>query len=403
MKRRWQDLAIFGGEPLFREPLHVGRPNIGDKKDLLRRFEEILDSRWLTNDGPVVKEFETEVAKMVGVAHAVATCNATLALQLLSRAVGLRGEVIMPAFTFIATAHALRWEGVTPVFCDIDPATHNIDAGQVERLVTERTTGIVGVHLWGRPCDVEALDEIARRHELALVFDAAHAFGCSHQGRMIGGFGLAEVFSFHATKFCHSFEGGAVTTDSQELASRLRLLRNFGFTGFDQVSTLGINAKMAEFAAAMGLSSLAGIDELIGVNRRRHARYRRELESMPGIRVLGYDENERCNFQYVVVEVDEAATGVSRDLLQAVLRHENVLARRYFFPGCHRMPPYGRADGAASLPMTDAVAARVMSLPTGTGVSPEDVAKICDLIRFVVHNHEAIATRGRERDTRDAE
>ena len=234
-----------GGHVLMKpEVLHVGRPNIGDRDALLARINGMLDRRWLTNDGPLVKEFEQRIADFVGVRHCITMCNATVALEIASRALGFSGEVIVPSFTFVATAHALQWQGITPVFTDIDPRTHNIDTSSIERLITERTTGIIGVHVWGRPCDTTGIADVASRHGLKVLYDAAHAFGCSHDGRMIGGFGGCEVFSFHATKFINSFEGGAVVTNDDALAAKLRLMRNFGFKGLDNVEYPGVNGKM---------------------------------------------------------------------------------------------------------------------------------------------------------------
>ena len=183
------DLAIFGGAPVFKEKLYVGRPNIGNRDRLLTRINDILDRRWLTNNGLYVQEFEQRIADLVGVKHCIATCNATIALEIAIRAADLKGEVIIPSFTFIATAHALQWQEITPVFCDVDPFSHNIDPNQIEQKITPRTTGILGVHLWGRPCNIEALSEIAHTHNLKLMFDASHALGCSYNGRMIGSFG----------------------------------------------------------------------------------------------------------------------------------------------------------------------------------------------------------------------
>ena len=180
-----ENLAIFGAAPAFHEKLHVGCPNIGDRQHLLRRINDLLDRRWLTNDGPFVQAFEQRIADFLGVKHCIAMCNGTIALEIAIRATDLSGEVIIPSFTFIATAHALQWQEIRPVFCDLDPHTHTIDPRQVERLITPRTSGIIGVHLWGRACNVEELNEIARQHNLKLLFDAAHAFGCSYNGRMI--------------------------------------------------------------------------------------------------------------------------------------------------------------------------------------------------------------------------
>jgi len=381
------ELALFGGQPSFEEALHVGRPNIGDRTRLLDRFNQILDSRCLTNDGPFVKEFEQRIADLVGVKHCIAMCNGTVALEIAIRALGMTGEVIVPSFTFIATAHALQWQGITPVFCDIDPRTHTLDPNKVENLITPRTTGVIGVHVWGHTCNIDALAEITARHGLKLIFDAAHAFACSYKGRMIGSFGNAEVFSFHATKFFNTLEGGAVVTNDDELAMKLRWMRNFGFTGYDKVSYLGTNGKMNEISAAMGLTSLESLDEFIAVNRLNYLRYREELREVAGAQVLAYDEAETCNYQYIVLELEEAfARVVSRDELWQILTAENVMARRYFYPGCHRMEPYRSSLPGLRLPETDRLAERVLCLPTGTAVTESDIKIICQLLKLIIDN-----------------
>lgn len=391
LKSRVEDLAIFGGTPAFNEKLHVGRPNIGNRDRLLERINDLLDRRWLTNQGPFAREFEQRIADLLGVKHCLAMCNGTVALEIAIRALGLNGEVIVPAFTFVATAHALQWQGITPIFCDIDPETHNIDPSKVEQMITPRTTGIIGVHIWGRPCDVDALSDIARRHNLKLLFDAAHAFGCSHKGRMIGNFGNAEVFSFHATKFFNTFEGGAVVTNDDELAAKIRLMKNFGFTDHDRVDYIGINGKMNEVSAAMGLTGLESLDEFIAINHRNYMEYMCQLEDVPGIRFVAYDETEKHNYQYIVLEIDEDITGISRDELVEILHAENILARRYFYPGCHRMEPYRSYFPHAGLvlPETERLVHKVMSLPTGTAVRPQEINTVCQIIRLVLaHGYE---------------
>lgn len=395
MKSKISDLALFGGAPAFPQPVHVGRPNLGDRAQLMARFEEILDRGWLTNDGPCVREFEKRVAELVGVRHCVACCNATVALEIAIRGSGLTGEVIIPSFTFIATAHALQWQEITPVFCDIDPHTHNIDPAVIERLITPRTSGIIAVHVWGRPCDVDALEAIARRHKLKLLFDAAHAFSCSAGGRMIGSFGDAEVFSFHATKFLNTFEGGAVVTNDDQLAQKMRLMRNFGFAGYDNVIYIGTNGKMCETSAAMGLTGLDAMDRFIDINRRNHHAYRAALADLPGVRMAEYNESERCNYQYAAVEVEARAAGVHRDRIIEVLHAEGVLARRYFYPGCHMMQPYRAFFPQAGffLAHTERLCDRILVLPTGTSVSPEDIKTICGIIRLVLSNSREVASR----------
>lgn len=394
MRLSTPSLAIFGRPPVFAEPLHVGRPNIGNRSALLARIADVLDRRWFTNAGPLVQDFEKKLADFVGVKHALAMCNATVALEIAIRALDLSGEVIVPSYTFIATAHALQWQQITPVFCDINPATHNIDPQCVEAMITPRTTGIIGVHVWGRPCDVDALEAIAARRHLALMFDAAHAFGCSYQGKMIGRFGRCEVFSFHATKFFNTFEGGAVVTNDDALAEKIRLMRNFGFAGFDNVVYIGTNGKMSEVSAAMGLTGLESLEEFIATNRRNYERYAAGLAGIPGLSLIRYDAREKNNFQYLVLEIDAAQAGLTRDQMVAVLHAENVLARKYFWPGCHQMQPYKSLFPHAKLmlPRTIEVAERVLLLPTGTAMTPESIDIVCGILRnAITHSAEVRA------------
>lgn len=385
-------LALFGAAPAFSEPVHVGRPNIGDRAALMLRFEDILDSRWLTNRGRQVQEFEQRLAERLGVKHCIAMCNATIALEIVTRALGMKDEVIIPSMTFIATAHALQWQEITPVFCDIDAETHTLDVKRVEEMITPRTTGIVGVHVWGRPCDTEGLAEIAQRHSLKLVFDAAHAIGCSHLGRPIGGFGDAEVFSFHATKVLNSFEGGAVTTNDDQLAEKVRLMQNFGFAGLDNAIHIGTNGKMSEVSAAMGIVSLDSFDGFVACNKRNYHQYLDELGGLPGFHFTRYNESEQCNYQYIVVQVDPELAGLSRDELIGVLKAENVLARRYFWPGCHRMQPYRAYYPHAHLllPNTERVAAQLLVLPTGSTLGGTEIATICGIIRQALAQADSI-------------
>lgn len=382
MKTRREDLAAYGGTPAFAEPLHVGRPNVGSRERFLERAGAILDRRWLTNDGETVRAFERAVASASGVPHAVAVCNGTMALALAARGLGLAGEVILPSFTFVATAHVLEWHGLTPVFCDVDPRTHTIDPSRAAELVTARTSAILGVHLWGRPCDIAGLEEVARRHGLRLVFDAAHAFACERGGAPVASFGDAAALSFHATKIVNSFEGGAICTRDPDLAGRLRLMRNSGFAGIDRVEGVGLNAKMTEIAAAMGLTNLESLPRFLEANRCNHAAYAEGLTGLPGVRLVDTGTSRA----HVVVEIDREAAGVSRDRLVEILWAENIRARRYFHPGCHRHPPYaGRDPGvAARLPVTERLTEQVLVLPTGTAVTPGDVAVVCSIVRAAV-------------------
>lgn len=368
------------------KPLYVGTPNVGDRDALLARINDMLDRRWLSNNGPLVQEFEQKICELLGVKHAIAMCNATVALEIASKALDLKGEVILPSYTFIATAHALQWQGITPVFADMDPATHNIDPAKIEALITPRTTGIVGVHVWGKAADTQAIGKITTKHNLKVMYDASHGFGCSAGGRMLGGFGECEVFSFHATKFINCFEGGAVTTNNDELAEKMRLMRNFGFKGFDNVIYLGVNGKMSEVCAAMGLTSLEAMEDIVKVNKRNYLTYCEELRPVAGVSVIQYDPAERNNYQYVVIEVDPEVCPRNRDEIVEALHAENVIARKYFWPGCHRMEPYSttQPDAWKRLPETERVAARVIVLPTGQTVHEETVRRVCRIIKDAV-------------------
>jgi dTDP-4-amino-4,6-dideoxygalactose transaminase len=394
-KTHWSELTLFGGQPAFAQALHVGRPNIGDRGRLIQSFNDILDRRWLSNNGPYVNAFEQRIASLLNVKHCVAVCNATTGLEIGIRALGLQGEVIVPSFTFVATAHALQWLGITPVFCDIAPGTHHLDPRRVREAITPRTTGILPVHVWGTPCDVDALDQIAQEHHLYLLFDSAHAFGCSYKGTMIGNFGNLEVFSFHATKFINAFEGGAITTNDDELAAKVRSMRNFGFGGYDDVESIGTNGKMTETCAAMGLTSIESLEQFVAINRKHYQHYQERMVALPGITTVAYDESERCNYQYVIVEIDEASAGMSRDDLLRALHTENVLVRRYFYPGCHQMEPYRTyfPQAGALLPQTERVTRRVMALPTGTGVNEETIDEIVDLMALMIENWPIIRRR----------
>jgi dTDP-4-amino-4,6-dideoxygalactose transaminase len=378
------------------EPLHVGRPNVGDRDRILELVGSALDRLWLSNDGPLLHEFEARVAEVARTRHAIATCNATSGIQLSVRAAGIRPgqEVIVPAWTWVATVHALDWIGVVPVFCDVDEETGTIDVEHAERLIGQNTAGILGVHVFGHPCRIDELSALAARHGLPLLFDAAHAIGSTYRNQPLGGFGTAEVFSFHATKYVNSFEGGAVVTNDDDFAERVRQMRNLGLDTERTVVSIGTNARMSEAAAAMGLVSLDIMDSLIEHNRVNHERYAAELADIPGVTLRAQAPGERANHQYIVIEVDESVSGVHRDTVHAVLYQHNVLSRRYFHPGCHQLEPY-RANPARHaplpLPRTEKLAERALALPTGTAIGAAETVTICELVRRTVTGLEGIA------------
>lgn len=392
MKTAVNQLAILGGDPLFTEALHVGRPNRPSKAAFFAHAEEIWESAWLTNNGPKVQQLEAELGQMLGVKHVIAVCNATIGLQIAIRALGMRGEVIVPSFTFVATAHSLEWQGITPIFCDVDPVTHCLDPKRVEQLITPRTTGIMPVHIWGNICNVEEIQALADKHGLKVLYDAAHAFGCEHAGRMVGNFGDAEVFSFHATKVLNTFEGGCITTNDDDVARIIRLMINFGFIGKDQVTHVGSNGKMSEISAAMGLASLQEFGQFVAHNRSNYHAYKAAIDALPGLSIVEHCEQEKRNFHYIIVEVaDDFA--LSRDQLVNLLEAENILARRYFYPGCHKMEPYASyyPNAGLLLPETEKLTSKLFCLPNSTATTTADIARINELLRFVVANQAALA------------
>lgn len=389
-KQTIHDLALFGAPSLFADKLYVGRPNLCSRDKLHAALDQIFDNRWLTNDGPFVQRFEKRLEEYMGVRHCIAVCNATIGLQMVYRALGRNRssgrKALMPAFTFVATAHAWEWEGGQPVFCDVDADQHLLSPDAVESHIDDETALLVGVHTWGQPCQIEKLEALSAAHRIPLVFDSAHAFSNFHAGRRIGGFGDAEVFSFHATKFFNTFEGGAITTNDDALAAELRHMRNFGFAGYDRVAHLGTNGKMQEISAAMGLCLLDELDGLLETNRRNYRSYLDAFRSCPGISLLQLDQPETLNCQYVVGTLAPDLPAFARDLLVDVLWAENVLARKYFYPGCHRAAPYADRAPVPVLPVTDDLCRRVVVFPTGTAVAPDQIRQIADAVRFVLEH-----------------
>lgn len=391
-------LAILGGIPVFAEPRHVGTPFIPPRELLHASLDDILDSRWLTNNGPFVCSLEDLLAKKHGVTHAVAMCNATIALQLLFRALGLKGEIIVPSFTFIATAHAATWERLEPRFVEISPETHCIDPEAAAAAIGTNTAALLGVNLWGQLCDVERLGQIANDAGIPLILDSAQALGCKTKhhssDQPTAGGAVASVISLHATKVVNSLEGGAILTNDEALAEELRRLRNFGFAGYDKVVSLGTNAKLNEFSAAFAIRGLECLDNLIHHNRKIRKMYQENLADLPGVSLHDPPTSPTENHHYAVLMIN-ADCPLSRDELMLTLWAENVLSRRYFYPGCHRMEPYAGhpATCQLSLPVTEAVAASVLVVPASSAVSSQDVVLISQRIRQALQQNGDVRER----------
>lgn len=349
--------------------IYTGRPNIPDNESFNTKVKQILDTKRLTNNGPFVKELEERLSNFLGVKHVISVCNATIGLIVATNVLLLKGEVILPSFTFIASAHALEWQGIKPVFCDIDPIDHNIDVNKVEELITDKTTGIMGVHLWGRPCNHDRLLAIARKHNLALFYDAAHAFNTTYGGRPVASLEDLSVLSFHATKCFHTFEGGAIVTENDELAQKARLMINYSFEDYDNVTGLGLNAKMSEIHAAMGVCNLDNYDTVLNHNKLIYEEYRSALSGLEGIRLIDYNSMEMNNYHYIVIEIDEDLLGRTRDDVYSSLHAHGIIARRYFYPGCHQSEPYKTKYPYYYLPQTDKLCENILVLPGGSSLN----------------------------------
>lgn len=354
--------------------LHVNAPFVADRPGFLRRVDEILSRNRLTNNGPEVLELEARASAYFDVEHTVAVSSATVGMELLLRALALSGEVVLPAFTFVSTAGALVQRGLRPVFCDVDAESGNADASDIAGLVGANTSAIIATHLWGKVADVVSLQRIADQNDIPLIFDAAHAFGSVQDGVRAGSFGLAEVFSLHATKSVQGFEGGLIATNDSALADQIRVLRNFGFEGYDDVRAIGGNGKLSEIHAAMANSNLQHIDLVVERSRAVHRAYQAELDRLPGFDLLATSPEPGTPQHYVVVRVNE---GRSRDEVVEHLHEDGILARRYFYPGTHRIPVFAEYSHR-SLPRTDELCRRLLVLPGGASLEPVEARRVCD-------------------------
>lgn len=383
-------LARFGASPLFEYPLHVAQLNLPSWPRIEAAFGDILERGYFSNHGPLVRRLEERLADFLQVKHVLCVTNGTVALMVLARALEIEGEVILPTFTFPATAQALLWAGLTPRLADVSPDTHMLDPRSVEQLITPDTGAILGVHLWGGTCEPLALEALAAKHELPLFFDACHGFGCTHAGRRVGGFGRAEAFSFHATKILNAMEGGAIATNDTALANRIRSIRSF-HPGEDLVPVpVRMNAKMSEAQAAMALLSLDDYPGNRSVNRNLYLSYEAGLAGVPGIDLVTTTSDEESNHQYIVVRIQPKIFGLDRDALYGLLEAENVFCRKHFCPPVHGLPGFEGSRTGDSFPVATQLAQQVLQLPTGGNLPAGSVEKICELLKRINRDAETI-------------
>ena len=358
----------------------VTRSSMPPMEEYIEEIKELWETHWLTNMGAKHKQFQADLTDYLGVDHVELLTNGHMALELTLQAMNLQGEVITTPFTFASTTHAIVRNGLTPVFCDIDPVTYTMDAGKIESLITDRTCAIMPVHVYGNVCDVEEIDRIANKYELKVIYDAAHSFGEMYQGKGIGTFGNASCFSFHATKVFNSIEGGAVCYKDEELGEKLYQLKNFGIHNAEEVTGVGANAKMNEFCAAMGLCNLRHVEEEIAKRKKVVERYMQRLQDVPGIQLNTYQKDVKQNYAYFPVVFDEKAFGVSRNEVFQHLAEHGIGARKYFYPLTNSFECFNKAFDVMQTPVALHIAKRVLTLPLYADLPVEDVDRICDLI-----------------------
>ena len=365
----------------FKEPIYVTRPFMPPLDEFCQGLKEIWENKWLTNNGPVLQRYTKKMKDFLDVENTVMFNNGTLALQIGLQGLGITGEVITTPFSFVATTHALHWNKIRPVFCDIEPDHYTLDPEKVEAAITPWTTAILAVHVFGYPCNLDALADIARRHNLKLIYDAAHAFGVKIDGKSIAQYGDLSMFSFHATKLYHSLEGGMLIFPNPSLKTEVEYLKNFGFKSEVEVVMPGTNAKMNEMQALMGLTMLKYVPQLIEKRRAITELYREQLQSVPGIHLpplLSHEIN--YNYAYFPIEIDERKFGNSRDQLYEKLKEYNIFTRRYFYPLICDFACYRNVPVADPLKTARRVAERILVLPIYYDLALDDVQKICDII-----------------------
>lgn len=375
-------LAVLGGKSAFGRPLPVGQLYFPSWEKYEARFRDIFARQYYTNQGPLAQELERRLEAFFGVKHVICVTNATIGLIMAAESLGLKGKVVTPSFTFIATAQSLEWANLQPAFCDIDLRTHCVTPETIAPHLDGDVSAILAVNLWNGSCSPRALEEFAAAHNLKLFFDSAHSFGCEVDGVPIGGFGDVEVFSFHATKVFSAAEGGCLTTNNDEIAKRLRNIRSSYGAGPSVPVVKTSNGRMSEAQAAVALMSLEDFPAILARNERLFGLYRECFARAPGLRLMEPANVSKTNHQYIVVDVEAEAFGLSRDQLLRALKAENIIARRYFYPGAHRCLPWAdRNSGeAVALPNTETLCERVMQFPTGALVSDDHVSRLGELL-----------------------
>lgn len=372
-------------------PIYVTQPDLPPLAEFMPYLEQIWANKVLTNGGPFHRQFEQALAEYLGVGHISLFTNATIALVTALQSLRITGEVITTPYSFVATAHSLLWNGIKPVFVDIDPVTLNLDPAKIEAAITPQTTAIMPIHCYGTPCDVEAIQRIADDYNLKVIYDAAHAFGVRQQGHSVLQHGDLSVLSFHATKVFNTFEGGAIISPDAKTKQRIDHLKNFGYVNETTVVATGINGKMSEFNAALGLLQLQHVGRAIERRTAIAERYRSGLADLQGLRMMAPPREASANHSYFPVLVD--GTGVqSRDALYHCLKDQGIHARRYFYPLISDFPMYRGLASAdpCGLPVAQRASSQVLCLPLYPSLADADVERIISMVRQALKKSPAV-------------
>lgn len=364
----------------MKDKIYVTQPNLPELKKLYPYLEEIWNNKILTNNGPFHQRFEKELAKYLEADHVNLFTNATLALVVGLQALRITGEVITTPFSFVATTHSLKWNGITPVFCDIEEKTLNIDPDKIEALITPKTTAIMPVHVYGFPCNTEKIQAVADKYGLKVIYDAAHAFGVKEKNKNLLLEGDMSILSFHGTKLFTTFEGGAIITKDEQLKKRIDFLKNFGFADEITVIAPGINGKMSEFQSAIGLLSLEIVEEEIRNRKKVTELYRKLLKNIKGVKFFDDIPNVESNYAYFPILIDEKEFGVSREHVYNELKKQDIFVRRYFYPLISNFPSYKGLKSASveNLPVANRIAEQVLCLPIYGSIEIEKIDFICE-------------------------
>lgn len=360
--------------------IYVTKSSMPDKQEYFKEIDELWDSHFLTNMGVKHQQLEKKLKKYLQVQEIELFSNGHMALELAIQAMGLKGEVITTPFTFVSTTHAIVRNGLKPVFCDINENDYTIDVNKIEDLITDNTTAIIPVHVYGHVCNVEEIERIAKKHKLKVIYDAAHAFGVSYKGIGVGNFGDAAMFSFHATKVFNTIEGGAVCFSDKALKRKLYNLKNFGIQSEEVIDAVGANAKMNEFQAAMGICNLRHIESEIAKRKQVAMRYRCNLEKKEGIILSPLQKDVIGNYAYFPIVIEEAAFGKTRDQVYEQLKEKGIITRKYFYPLTNKVQCYARLYGTDETPVACHISDRILTLPMYADLSLEMVDYICNII-----------------------